>query len=208
MLEAIEAWARVHFPELHADLGPPCDEAALAGLEAAVGRPLPDDFKALYRAHDGQRGSCLAGLFYGLPFLPLARVRAEWQIWNHVLDESSVETLADLNALARSVPPGAVRAVYANRYWIPIAHDYGGNHLGIDLDPGPAGKLGQVINFGRDEDDKYVVAESLAAYFEWMARELEAGNFELRSEGDGGHSFNTRAPAKFHFLDSVKLLFG
>ncbi|MFJ9499072.1 SMI1/KNR4 family protein [Brevibacillus centrosporus] len=56
-----------------------------------------------------------------------------------------------------------------NRYWLPISKDWGGNHLGLDLDPDEQGRMGQVINFGRDEEVKYVVALSLRFIrFAWI----------------------------------------
>ncbi|NPC91257.1 hypothetical protein HOO54_03060 [Bacillus sp. WMMC1349] len=45
--------------------------------------------------------------------------------------------------------------------WIPISSDGSGNHIGIDLDPDKEGKVGQVINFGADEEVKYVIAYQL-----------------------------------------------
>lgn len=36
--------------------------------------------------------------------------------------------------------------------------------VGVDLDPGEQGTVGQIINFGRDEDNKLVLAPNLAAF--------------------------------------------
>lgn len=33
-----------------------------------------------------------------------------------------------------------------NHNWIPISKDYGGNNIGIDVDPDEKGKVGQDIN--------------------------------------------------------------
>ncbi|PGH05954.1 hypothetical protein AJ79_06643 [Helicocarpus griseus UAMH5409] len=71
-----------------------------------------------------------------------------------------------------SQPPKAIQKAYAHPGWIPLARDWGGNNIAVDLAPGPAGKWGQVIIFGRDYDCKYVVARSWAAFLAIVADDL------------------------------------
>ncbi|KAG5287060.1 glucan synthesis regulatory protein [Histoplasma ohiense] len=71
-----------------------------------------------------------------------------------------------------SQPPKAIQKAYAHPSWIPLARDWGGNNIAVDLAPGPAGKWGQVIIFGRDYDCKYVVARSWAAFLAIVAEDL------------------------------------
>ena len=121
--------------------------------------------------------------------------------------------LADLPELGEpddeytSKPAGAVQQIYISPGWILFAHDHGGNHLGIDLPPGPQGTVGQIINFGRDENDHVVLAASMTGFLEWLVSQYEAGNFVIEDEGDGERSLNTRNPASRHFLDAVRTLF-
>ncbi len=61
---------------------------------------------------------------------------------------------------AALVEQGAVDPAYINPRWIPLTADGSGGHIGIDFDPWPGGRIGQVILFGRDEDVKAVLAES------------------------------------------------
>lgn len=68
----------------------------------------------------------------------------------------------ELLARQDSQPPNAVQKAYAHPAWIPLARDWGGNYLAVDLAPGPAGHWGQIIIYGRDYDCKYVVARSWA----------------------------------------------
>ena len=68
-----------------------------------------------------------------------------------------------------SQPPKAIQKAYAHPGWIPLARDWGGNNIAVDLAPGPAGKWGQIIIFGRDYDCKYVVARSWAAFLAMVA---------------------------------------
>ena len=78
----------------------------------------------------------------------------------------------ELLAKQDSQPPKAIQLAYAHPGWIPLARDWGGNNLAVDLAPGPAGKWGQIIIFGRDYDCKYVVARSWSAFLAMVADDL------------------------------------
>ncbi|KAI1912936.1 Cell wall assembly regulator [Ophidiomyces ophidiicola] len=96
---------------------------------------------------------------------------------------SSAAPQSQLNPLWRqelldrqdSQPPRAIQKAYAHPSWIPLARDWGGNNVAIDLAPGPAGKWGQVILFGRDYDCKYVIARSWAAFLATAADDFHSG---------------------------------
>lgn len=82
-----------------------------------------------------------------------------------------------------SQPPRAIQKAYAHPAWIPLARDWGGNNIAIDLAPGPAGKWGQVIIFGRDYDCKYVIARSWASFLATVADDLHSPHVYVDEEG-------------------------
>lgn len=88
----------------------------------------------------------------------------------------------DLLARQDSTPPNTIQKVYAHPAWIPLVRDWGGNNLAVDLAPGPAGKWGQVILFGRDYDCKYVVARSWSAFLAMFADDLNSGKWFVDEE--------------------------
>lgn len=88
----------------------------------------------------------------------------------------------DLLARQDSTPPNSIQKVYAHPSWIPLVRDWGGNNLAVDLAPGPAGKWGQVILFGRDYDRKYVVARSWSAFLAMVADDLGSGKWFVDEE--------------------------
>ena len=125
--------------------------------------------------------------------------------WLEILESNP--DLAGEESWYTSSPPGAVATRYYQRGWIAFAHDFGGNHLGIDINPGPAGTAGQVINFGSDEDDKVAIASSLSALLSWLADELERGNWQViehPENPDLRYEFQINEPACGHILDAVK----
>lgn len=81
-----------------------------------------------------------------------------------------------------SVPPNSVQKAYAHAGWIPLVRDWGGNNLAVDLAPGPNGRWGQVILFGRDYDTKYVIARSWGAFLALVADDLNSGKWFVDEE--------------------------
>ncbi|MET3637094.1 SMI1/KNR4 family protein [Curtobacterium oceanosedimentum] len=156
-------------------LRPPAAEADLAAAEAHLGRRLPVDVRALYLLHDGQhqytpqdpRFAC--GIFAGLPLLPLHDMLAAWDQWD------GFEAQTDMDEFASSSPSGFVQPKYSTRGWIPLTHDGSGNHIGVDLAPGPAGTVGQVITFGADDDEHQVLAPSLLSYLDQVGTLIASG---------------------------------
>lgn len=88
----------------------------------------------------------------------------------------------DLLEKQDSQPSGAVQKAYAHPAWIPMARDWGGNCLAIDLAPGTSGKWGQVIIFGRDYDCKYVVSRSWAAFLATLSDDICSGKVVVDEE--------------------------
>lgn len=84
----------------------------------------------------------------------------------------------------QSCPPGAVQLVYSHPSWIPLITDNAGNHIGVDLAPGPKGVWGQVILFGREFDTKFVLAPHWGDFLLNFVKDLEMGNFWIFNEED------------------------
>jgi cell wall assembly regulator SMI1 len=203
----IEAWLERHLPRTRATLRPGVADKDLRKFERAIGRRLPDDVRASWQIHDGQgwprdgggRATAadpgrddeeswyspdpeVTGVIYGQALLALVEEkdalsdRSALRAWQE-LAEAADRGASEEDPRAESSPPGAVRLCYNCRGWVPLHWDGNRNYLGIDLDPGPGGVEGQVINFGGDEPHKYVLATSWAQFLGDLADELEAGNF-------------------------------
>ena len=203
--DRVAHWATLHFPPLLERLNPPASEAAIDTAQAACGVVFPNDLRTLYRRADGDAEGepCF---FFGLQFLPLDRLVEEWRCWERVLTDDP--GINDLIGFQTSTPPDAIAERYVDRGRIPFAYDWGGNHLGVDLNPGPAGSVGQIINFGRDESDKFVIAPSLGEFMHWYADNLEEGNVVVPSVGDPStwDQFVIADPENDHFLDAVRAM--
>ncbi|MCJ1256866.1 Cell wall assembly regulator [Lignoscripta atroalba] len=149
-----------------------------------------------------ERGGRPTGIIFGCMLLDCEEIVQEWKNWRTVNEEyltapahhqlqapsrafggssSSISSSQQgTNPLWRqelldkqdSQPPKAIQKAYAHNGWIPLARDWGGNNIAVDLAPGPAGKWGQIIIFGRDYDCKYVIARSWAAFLAMVADDM------------------------------------
>jgi cell wall assembly regulator SMI1 len=217
--DTLEAWWEAQLgPDFKSCLRPGASETELDALESLVGAPLPADFRAAYRRHDGQsefyqQGDdelLLPGIFFGLPMMPLARIASQLKELRALIAEMVADgSLESLNEDQGSVPEGQVQPVFMHPMWIPFADDSAGNFLGIDLAPDVEGLPGQVINFGDEEDVNVVIAPSFGAYLHHVAGELSRGNFKLVEESPGEWSLNIGKPeGTTHYLDAVRMLYG
>ena len=166
------AFLHAHLPDTARQLRPPAAAQDIADLEARIGVALPADVRELYSLNDGEADeetNPAGGCFFGLYFLPFNRMRVT----------GGTEPMPE----STSRPADAIRPFDTHTRWFPLGHDGGGNFIGFDLDPGASGTPGQIINFGRDEVDKFVMADSLAGFLEVVMAEIDAGNYSLDDSG-------------------------
>ena len=141
-------------------------QSDLEDLESLIGLELPQSVKDFYRVHNGQEPywqnqQSSPGMFFGWVFVPIESIARNWQTW-HELQDMNQDMAQDMS----SYPKGHIKNLYTNDGWIPLIDDFGGNHVGIDLDPDVKGVSGQVIIFGADEDAKRVIASSFTEFLE------------------------------------------
>ncbi|MGC4090159.1 MAG: SMI1/KNR4 family protein [Polyangiaceae bacterium] len=181
------AWQRIErgvaaFDVPRARLADGAGEPELAALEQAAGFTLPQEAKALWSAHDGQISAEL-GLAAGFHFVSVSEAGKILRDWRDVRTRLGVG-LTDLDRVCSSHPRDAIQQRYSLPGWIPLLRDDEGNCVGVDLEPGPSGKRGQVINFGRDEEEKHVLFDDTCELLEWLADEYDAARIVF-DRGDG-----------------------
>ena len=206
VLARLDAWFAIHLRADKYMLNPAATDAAIDRFEQLVGLKLPQAYRQLYRWHDGENDDRW-GHLYGLSLLPLDQAAYQWRAWQRVLAEFGGNRY---EIPGRGWPIGAVDPAYINPRWIPLTHDGSGNHIGLDFDPWPGGRVGQIILYGRDEDVKVVVAESLGRFLEWVAGLLESGNFRLTAEPGEQllREFRLKNPPTNYFGDGARILLG
>lgn len=86
-----------------------------------------------------------------------------------------------------STPENAIKKKYFHFKWLPLFSDFGGNYIGIDFDPDTNGTKGQIINFGRDEEKMFVIADNLESFFDFILSELNNPKSKLLNSEDHLH---------------------
>ena len=165
-----EEWLEGKFPEGTRALNSAATEDEIAELEAAVGAKLPSDYRALLKTHNGQVPDS-AGLLWGEEFLSTSRSLEEWQVMKNLLDEGHFHHRSE------SSPTDAIKPDWWNPLWVPITSDGSGNLTCIDLSPGPAGTVGQVIDFDHETVHRCVIAASLRAAIQNYVSDVLAGAY-------------------------------
>jgi cell wall assembly regulator SMI1 len=181
--------AEPHLPGIRRGLNGPASVEDIVSFEALIGQPLSEEFKRLYKRHNGQNGESLdgfAGFLYGIRWMPRQEARNSW-----------MPSLSGPNKIS---PDNQVKPLDQNPRWIRFTEDGGGNHMAIDLDPGPSGTNGQVILIGPDEPATFVLALSLTHFLAWHAHQLGCGNLQINDK-HGIDLLTTRWPGSEHYHD-------
>jgi cell wall assembly regulator SMI1 len=171
----IDAWLARQAPDILADLNPPASPEALSDTEARIGRELPEDVRATFQIHDGQRGSA-PWSFPEWKLLPIRFVAQELD----VLRELRADGVFD-HAVARA--EGPVHATWWSQAWIPLLANGYGDYLCVDVDPPEGGRIGQLLQYWGRHETREVVAPSLRAWLTIFADDLEAGRISRDERG-------------------------
>ncbi|MET1080481.1 MAG: SMI1/KNR4 family protein [Pseudomonas sp.] len=155
----------------------------LADFQARLGIELPLSITDIYKNANGQNQNKNA-YFFGMEFLSLEKITEKIDAELELLEQ-----LADEWDMCSSTPKEHIRQAYVNPKWIPIFH-VNGAYIGIDLDPDKNGNLGQVINFGIDDEDKFVLARSVDEFIE-LCTGLVSDSKEIEPQNQPGvYSYN------------------
>jgi cell wall assembly regulator SMI1 len=142
-------------------------------LERAVGKELPDDFKAAYGIHNGQRGggdlvSPLTKDEEGYFLMPIKSIASEWKSWKDLTDRGEFKG-------KESSPDTGIQGAWWQPGWIPFASNGGGDSICLDLAPAAGGTVGQVITMSHEASRRQLLAPSFIAWFTELAQMIEQG---------------------------------
>jgi cell wall assembly regulator SMI1 len=183
--QRLENWLAENEPEAINNLNSGCSFGQLNILENEIGLNLPQSFKDFYLIHNGQNDEDYFGLFYGVSLLPLYKILEEMRIWKGIIDEYGEAGMKENFDYGQvSFMPNKVKAKYASKKWMPFAIIFDNCYLGLDFEPEIDGSTGQVINFGREEEHKAVLAGSFEEFIDWFIQELERGNYLIYLEDE------------------------
>lgn len=186
-------WLELHFPQLKNSLNDGATAYQIDGFEQKINRTLPKEFKSLYMMNNGRENLGFIGAFLGLRFYSLNELQVKMNNNNSLANK--IEGL--------SYPQNHIKTQRWNQFWIPLFGDGSGNFIGMDLDPDISGSYGQIINFGRDYENKYVLAHSLSELLAIVVEKIESGILDesIVEEEPGEFSFGLKPQS--HAIDDL-----
>lgn len=173
--QRIEQWFASHAPHILDTLHPGASEEELVQAESALGVPLPEDFKASYRIHNGGGSAFLAGGMRRGRLGPLKDVVQAWSGFQ-VFESDWAEAEPSFLGLPLSQRP-PIQPVWYHPRLIPFANDESGQYWCLDLDPAPGGHLGQVIFWDHENGPGHVLFPNFETLLSQWADDLEADKY-------------------------------
>lgn len=172
--QRIETWYAANAPA--SALRPGASERAVAAAESELGLTFPAEFRASLLRHDGTaEGAWPTGTL-----LPVEGILSEAGIWRGLLEGGDFGEDADHDA---SEGGGLTQPGWWVRGWVPVDADGAGNGAVLDLDPGPRGQVGQLLDMDHEVGPSGPHHASFVAYLRHVADELDSGAYVF-DDGD------------------------
>jgi cell wall assembly regulator SMI1/ankyrin repeat protein len=163
--------------------------------ELGYGTAFNDELKIVYK-------HCTQGqyLFFGMCLMSPADVASNLKNWTDLAVNGQLNNIQNYPVY----PEGTIKNEYINTKWLSFANDLTTNYISIDYDPAAKGTVGQIINSGRDQWERFVVAKNITELARKVMHIVEANNveispegyFNLKSEGGGGFLYDVLALIK------------
>lgn len=144
-------------------------------LEKVLGFELPNDFKEIYRIHNGAKSDSTT--LAGEEWLSIRRIIIDYEMWNELFEAGDFD---DVQAEPSSL---AIKAEFwFNPKWIPFTTRLNGDGRMIDLDPSESGTVGQIIYMYHDDTERRLENICLKDFFEQYANDLENDKYIITSD--------------------------
>jgi cell wall assembly regulator SMI1 len=166
--EQIEAWLAGHAPKLARNLPPGATEAELSACEEAIGLSLPAELRHSLARHGGDSERAAPKIVGNWALMDSEYILREHRLMKRLLDAGSLD--------GESIPHPRITSLWWSPAWIPIVSSGSGHQICIDTAPPDGGVPGQVILFLHDDLERFVLADSFAAWWSAIARGLTDGS--------------------------------
>lgn len=152
------AWDRIEAMLPAEVLGDPATEAELDQLEQDLGLALPDYVRSSWLRHASTDGDSWDGGWIASP----AQISNDYRMWTETEANGGFEDFleeADDNADSDGK--------WYHEAWIPLTHDYGGNHICLDT------RSGRLVDMDHESGSSFLDTSDWVAYLENTVHLLE-----------------------------------
>jgi len=191
----IRDWMHVHAPGVA--FRPPADPAAINNFAAKSGLIVPDDLRRTLLIADGETRAS-AGMIGNWRFMPVVEVQAAWGMLTQLANKGAFTNL-------QPETPPYIREAWWHPGWIPVVGSDTGDYFCLDTDPPEPQRAGQVLLFRQEGPERPLVAGSLRAWFDRIARDLKASVYTFDAETRfNGEAFMWSALEGKHLFDDIE----
>lgn len=153
-----------------------------AKLEKVLGFALPNDFKEVYRIHNGSDN---IGNFIDESWFSIDDIITDYKVWIELYNDKVFADDDGKDSGCKPENPAIKSDFWFNPKWIPLTGNGCGDIKMIDLDPTEMGTVGQVIQMWHDDASRELEAVSIKALFEQFATDLENDEYVIHPDYDG-----------------------
>lgn len=175
----IEGWVARRHPHRMPLFRRGADDQTIRRIENRLGRPIPEEIRTLYAAHDGQPEGA-PSLYLNQRWMPLDLVAVAWEDLCQRHGTGCESFIGASSGAVSSVQGGIWSAD-----WLPLFGSPRGDHYCVDLQSRQADRSGRVIWFLYDQTERLVIADGVAQMLARIANGLEAGRWRLDIGLDG-----------------------
>ncbi|MEL6559404.1 MAG: SMI1/KNR4 family protein [Bacteroidota bacterium] len=151
-------------------------EKSVKDITEITGLEVPDALAELLLRHNGEKK--FMG-FLGHGFLSAEEIISQWQSIVAMKNDPNFDVGERMYYQQDLIAP--VSFFSAKR--LPFAHDGSGQLLCIDYDPGPDGKMGQIVYVPMGEPEPLsVIAGSFHEFVEFITEAISSGNLALADD--------------------------
>ena len=160
----IENWLEQNAPSVTLSTGAPAAE--IQALESVMNLTFPEGLRTSLLRHNGvDEPNWPKGTLNSL-----GDIKHEWGIWTNPTQEEAEQGVGEEDKIQKC---------WFSKSWIPIDADGAGNGACVDLKPGPAGIMGQIIDMDHETGPNGPLFSDYAYYLEDIANTFETGEYPL-----------------------------
>lgn len=194
-LAFFQKWTSQHAPSVV--FRPPAKPAAIENFRKKTGLNLPEELNQTLLIADGETRSS-AGMIGNWRLMSINEIQAAWGLLGQLVEKG---------AFSDQIPEKSpyIRQTWWHSSWIPVSTNDTGDCFCIDTDPPDLQRAGQVLLYLHHQPQRALIASSLSAWFDRIARDLADGLYTFDPyEGFNYEGFMKSALEGKHLLDGLE----
>lgn len=148
----------------------------------------------MYRYFDGEDKNSYLGLILGLSLLETETIISEIDFFKKSTTDIEMDSMNGNVISEKSI---------CDRILVPFAFDADSCYIALDLTPGDEGKKGQIITLDFENNDSYLLADSLEGFYDFIIKMMEEKKCRIENGDKDERYFKFETGHFFNALDEL-----